>query len=221
MDQTTEATSVRIVIVDDHPAVIRGLCGFFESELGFRVVGVATDQDEFLQLLAAEQADIALVDLVLGDAELDVRPSGIELIERAQKLAPQLRCIAYSAYEKYGREAIDAGAWAYILKNTPMDRLAEVIRDVRHDKYVYPHEVMSHLHHRVPDPDPCEKPLTKREKEILGAWVRHPEDTRAAVAIKLGITEGAVRTHLRNIYQKLQVHSRAEAIFKAQELGLC
>lgn len=218
MDQPTEVMPVRIVIVDNHPVMVRGLSEFLEDELGFHVVGVAENRNGFLEILFTEQADIALVDLRLDDGSQDAPPSGIELIKEAQKLAPQIRCIVYSVYREYGQAAIDAGAWAYILKDTPMDRLVEVIRDVLDNKYVYPPDVMSYLRHKSSDTKNQGKSLTEREKQILCEWVLHPQDTRAAIALKLSITEGAVRTHLRNIYQKLDVHSRAEAIIKAQEL---
>jgi NarL family two-component system response regulator YdfI len=215
MDVMDETGLTRIAIVDDHPVVVRGLREFFEDEPSFEVVGVADDLDGFLDILARERPDIALVDLKLGgDEREDVRPSGLDLIAQARAIAPHLSYVVYSAYEKYVMEAIQVGAAAYVLKDTEMDRLATILWNVHHlGQGVFPIGGIRPL--------PKEARLTRREREVLCEWVKHPEDTRAAVARGLGISEGAVRAHLRNIYQKLEIHSRAEAMRKARELGLC
>jgi DNA-binding NarL/FixJ family response regulator len=218
MNQSAEAVPLRIIIVDDHPVVVRGLREYLENGLGYTVVGVAHDREGFLRLLTTTQADIALVDLVLSNADRNTRPSGIEVIEQAQELAPQLRCIAYSAYEKYGREALDAGARAYILKNAYMDRLAAVIKAVLEGICVYDGDVIF-PNRAKPDSAQLNKPLTPRQIEILREWARHPDDTRAAIALRLNVAEGTVRTHLHNIYQKLDVSTRAGAFARARELG--
>jgi DNA-binding NarL/FixJ family response regulator len=213
MDPIEVPAPVRIIIVDDHPVAVRGFRDFLESEPEFLLVGVAYDQEEFLELLTTCQADIALIDLRLSI--MDTRASGIELIKRAQELAPQLRCIVCSARVEYGQEAIDAGARAYILKNTDMDRLAEVIRDVRQGKCVFAHEVIQQMRQKPPLTNRPEIPLTKREKQVLNEAIKHPGDTRAALAHRLDITEGTLANHLGNIYRKLEVGNRAEAIAKA------
>jgi NarL family two-component system response regulator YdfI len=215
MGGTDETGLTRIAIIEHHPVVVRGLREFFDDEPSFEVVGVAEDLDGLLDIIAREQPDIALVDLRLGgDRQADIRPSGLELIAQAKAIAPHLSYVVYSAYSEYVAEAFQLGAASYVSKDTEMDRLAAILWDVHHlGVGSWP---------TGPRPlQPKEARLTKREVEVLCEWVKHPEDTRAAIARSLGISEGAARAHLRNIYQKLEIHSRAEAMRKARELGIC
>jgi DNA-binding NarL/FixJ family response regulator len=222
MVKTNDTQPVRLVILENDRIMMRGMKAFFDDDPGFEVVGIAGDLEEFLRIAEEKKPDVALVDLRLGSSEQEkFSPSGITAIERVQRMKPLLHCIAYSAFEEHGEEALQAGASAFLPKGIDYGRLVQAIRGVLYnDEFRAPRDVWMRIRDRRSVFGERKEVLTKREREVFCEWVNCPEATREAIAQKLGIKTGTVRSHLGNIYRKLGVHSRGEAILKAQELGL-
>ncbi len=217
---TSPAECIRVLIVDDHALYRRGLQTILDTEDGIEVVGEAADGVE-----AVEQAEETLPDVILMDVSMPKR-GGIDACRVIRQRVPSARILMLTSSddETHLFEAIRAGAHGYLLKDVPPEEVAAGIRGVHHGHALVSPMMaakllteFAHLSEREPVPTAppgLEVPrLTKRELDILGLVARGKLNRE--IAHDLFISENTVRNHIRNILDKLQMHSRMEAAMYA------
>ena len=194
---------IRIALVDDHRLVARSLRAFLESFPDMQVTGVASSGEELLQLLDEWNPEIVVQDLLMPGG-LD----GIETTERILQRRPDIRVIALTASIDEARMmgVLRAGATGYMRKDTEPEMLVAAIRSVAHgntfiDPSVSNRRIMS------------EETLTSRELDVL----RHLALGRSnqEIGVALHISNETVKTHVGNLFSKLQVENRSQAIVQA------
>ena len=207
--------TVRVIVVEDQRVIRDGLSFLLGSTAGFRCVGAFGSIDEALSDLP--DADVGLVDLGLPGI------SGIEGIRLLRQRRPALRLVALTVHDDDDRvfQALCAGASGYLLKKTAPARLLEGLRDVVAGGAAVSPEVAARVIALFKDfrpPQAAEHDLTPHEVRVLKLLVEgHGYKTAAAV---LGCSVHTVNFHMRSIYEKLQVHSKSEAVAKALRGGL-
>ena len=201
---------IRILIVDDHSMVLKGLAATIEPEPDMEIVGAAATGQEAVDLFRHQRPDVTIM-----DRRLTASMSGIQAIRTIRREFPAARIIVLSAYK--GDEdiyrALQAGAVTYLLKETLGKELVTIIRDVHAGGGPIPAEVARKLADRLTQPL-----LTLREFAVLrliAAGLRNKE-----IAAQLGITEQTTQGHVKNILMKLQVRDRTEAVTVAIRRGI-
>jgi DNA-binding NarL/FixJ family response regulator len=208
---------IRVLVVDDHALFRRGLLMVLEQEPDMEVVGEAADGSE-----AVDQAADLLPDIVLMDIRMP-RRSGIEACTGIKEVAPSARIIMLTMSDEEGDlyEAIKAGASGYLLKEISIDEVATAIRAVAEGQSLISPAMATKLlsefaslmkkddeRSQVPMPK-----LTERELDVL-KLVSQGMNNRD-IGQRLFISENTVKNHVRNILDKLQLHSRMEAVVYA------
>ncbi len=207
---------IRIVIVDDHEIVRRGISAILRGAPDFQVVGEAADGKEALRVIRETQPDVALVDVRLPEI------SGIELCYRIQRETPQTQVLILTGYldGSLVRECIHAGAKGYVLKDVASTDLRRSIRElVRGESPVDPRaaRMMIHWLREGPEADTPDH-FTLREIEILRLIAEGL--TNREIAERICLSENTVKTYIQSLYQKLDAHNRIEAVMRATKWGL-
>jgi len=207
---------VRLVVVDDHVLFRRGLVGLLEEMTGFEVVGQAGDGQEALPVIERTQPDVVLLDLNMPIMD------GIETLRalRDRKLPVRVLMLTISQNDTDLLEAIRAGADGYLLKNTEPDDLRQAIRRVAVGQGALSPEMTAPVLRAVSRFGDEAQPslLSERELDVLGCLVDGL--TTQQIAVRLFISENTVKTHVRHIFEKLEVSNRAEAVGKAMHMGV-
>jgi two-component system NarL family response regulator len=218
-DKSPHADPIRTMIVDDHALFRRGLEMVLEGEQGIEVVGQASDGAE-----AVEKAAESLPDIVLMDIRMP-RSSGIEACRAMKEAAPSAKIVilTISDEEEDLFEAIRAGASGYLLKDIPLDEVADTVRAVHGGQSLINPSMAAKLltefatlAKRDNEERAQELPaprLTDREMQVLKLVARGMNNRD--IAKELFISENTVKNHVRNILEKLQIHSRMEAVMVA------
>lgn len=202
---------IRIAIADDHPVVHSGIAAMLEIDpkANLHVVGQAKSGYEMVKLFAQLQPDIGLVDLSMPEM------GGIETIEQIRSQFPEARLIILTTYD--GDEDIyrglQAGAKAYLLKDTPREELLLCIQTVHAGRSFIPPNIGVRLAERMNIPV-----LSKREREVLE--LISAGKSNLEIGTTLQITEGTVKSHVNNILSKLNVGDRTQAVMVALKRGL-
>ncbi len=202
---------IRILIADDHPVVRSGIAAMLEidPEANLHVVGQAKNGHEMVELFAQLQPDIGLVDLRMPEM------SGAEAIAQIRSQFPEARLIILTTYD--GDEDIhrglQAGAKAYLLKDTPREELLQCIQIVHSGRSFIPPDIGMRLAERMSSPV-----LSKREREVLELIPVGMSNLE--IGTTLQITEGTVKSHINNILGKLNVSDRTQAVIVALKRGL-
>jgi DNA-binding NarL/FixJ family response regulator len=218
VDVTAEV--IRVLIVDDHALYRRGLLTVLETEDGIEVVGEAADGVE-----AVGQAEETLPDVIVMDVSMPKR-GGIDACRVIKQRVPSARILMLTSSDDEANlfEAVRAGANGYLLKDVPPEEVAAGIRGVYQGQSLLSPMMASKLltefalisqRDTLPAPTPgLELPrLTHRELDILKLVARGRLNRE--IAAELFISENTVRNHIRNILDKLQMHSRMEAAMYA------
>jgi DNA-binding NarL/FixJ family response regulator len=208
----TEEKEIRVAIVEDLQNIREGLAALIGGTEGFRCIGAYGSMEEGLQGIRNNVPDVLLLDIGLP------KMTGIEGIRILKDRHPSLLMIILTVYEDDQRifDALCAGARGYLVKTTPPAKLLECIRDAVHGGAPISPEIalkVITLFRDFRPPVDSEYQLTPHEIRILQLLVEGHNFKSAAA--KLGVTVHAVSFHMRNIYEKLQVHSKSEAVAKA------
>jgi DNA-binding NarL/FixJ family response regulator len=209
---------IRVLVVDDHALFRRGLEIVLAQESDIEVVGEAGDGEQ-----GVERAAQLLPDVVLLDVRMP-KGTGIEACAAIKDVVPSARIIMLTISDEEADlyEAIKAGATGYLLKEIPIEELAEAVRAVHDGQSLISPSMASKLltefalmakrtddrRNQVPAPR-----LTERELEVLKLVARGLNNRD--IAKELFISENTVKNHIRNILEKLQLHSRMEAVVYA------
>ena len=213
--------STRVMVVEDDPVTRRLLCNAIEHEPSLILNGAFGSVAEALDWLKIEEVDLLLTDLGLPDG------SGLKIIQACRRLSPSadIMVITMSSDEDQVLACIEAGAAGYVLKEMGHLDIVRALLELRAGgspiSPMIARKILSRMHtNSISDAkDPDMAPLlTPRENSILQLIARG--GSYAKVANVLGLSVGTVQTHAKNIYAKLSVHSRGEAVYEAQRRGL-
>lgn len=199
----------RLCLVEDDYIIREGFAALLSQTPDFEVVGAYSNCEDYLKSLATDRPDVVLMDLELP------RMGGVEGIERTKKLRPQTQLIVVTVYENDGLvfKALCAGAGGYLTKNMPPSRLIDAIREIRQGGAPMSTNIARMV--VASFQKNYQSPLTARETEVLERIAQGKSYT--TIADELFVDKETIRTHIKNIYWKLEVHSKAEAIEKARK----
>jgi NarL family two-component system response regulator LiaR len=232
---------ITVLIVDDHALVRKGIRGYLEAQPDTAIVGEASSAEEAVRIAAEQQPDVVLMDLVMppppeapdATGESSERVAGIEATREVKQVSPRSQVIVLTSYheDKHIFPAIQAGALSYLLKSVKPEELAAAVRAAAEGRSVLQSPVATRVLQQVREnlaarpasvprqpAQPLAEPLSQREIEVLSLIASGL--TNREIARRLFIAVGTVKRHVNNIYGKLEVHHRAEAIARARELGL-
>ena len=212
--------SIKILIVDDHAVVRDGLSVMLARQEDFAVMGEAHDGLEAVEKARELEPDVILMDLRMP--ELD----GVEAMRRIRDQDPDVKFIVLTTYDtdEYIFDAIEAGAKGYLLKDASREDLFKAVRSVHQGESLIQPGVVSRLLDRFAQlsrrSGQAGEPqaLSDREVEVLLLMARGSANKQ--IAADLSISESTVKTHVTNIFQKLEVSHRTEAVTKAMSKGI-
>lgn len=208
---------IRVAIVEDDPATLERLQAAISSSEDMQLVGGAANAADGLQLIARGGFDVLLCDLGLPDGD------GIDLIRDAAKRYPDIDTLVVTIFANQRKvlDSIRAGARGYVLKDQRIEQCVESIRDIRKGGSPISPIIARQLLLRLqpePAPEDNETVLTDREVQILRVLSRGFSVPECAQMLE--ISRFTVGTHVKNIYRKLEVNSRTEAVFEASSRGI-
>ncbi len=206
--------TIKVIIVDDHAVVRSGLSKFLKVNKDFQLVGEASDGEEALQLVSLYQPDVVLMDLMMPGMD------GITATREIQKKHPGIKIIALTSFSDQNmvQGALQAGATGYLQKNVTAIELAQAIRSACAGRMTLSPEATQVLAESVAQPQLAGNQLTDRERDVLRCMLEGSSNQE--IADTLVISLGTVKFHASNIFQKLGVDSRVEAVKLAIEQKL-
>jgi DNA-binding NarL/FixJ family response regulator len=208
---------IRVAILDDHQMLIEALTLVIDHEPDLQMVGSVNACSAVPGLLERVCPDVLLLDVSLPDGD------GLSLVPSLRAMCPEMQILVLTslADENTLMRAIEAGVGGFVGKHRPVSEVFAAIRQAHEGEIVMPSNLLVGLLHRrqAPRPAPAQhEPLTPREKEILAYTAQGKSG--ATIAAELNISLLTVRTHLRNLMSKLNVHSRLEAVAYALRNGI-
>jgi len=206
--------TIKILLVDDHTVVRSGLSKFLLVNKDFKLIGEAGDGTEAVSMAALHKPDVILMDLSMPGMD------GIAATREIKKKYPQIKVIALTSFSDQNmvQGALQAGANGYLQKNVTAAELASAIRGAHEGKMTLSPEAVQALANSAAQPQIAGNTLTERELDVLRCTVEGMNNNE--IAEKLVISLGTVKFHVSNIFQKLGVDSRVEAVKMAMEQKL-
>ena len=203
---------IKAAIIEDRRDLREGLTILINCTPGYRCVGSFRSMEDALPKIGGDLPHVALVDIGLPGI------SGIEGIRRLRERFPSLALLVLSVYDDDEKvfEALCAGACGYLLKHTPPARLLEALKEAINGGAPMSPEVARRvlaIFREIRPPERADYQLTAHEKRLLKLLVEG--HNFKAIAPQLGVTVHTVAFHMQRIYEKLQVHSKSEAVAKA------
>ena len=210
---------IRVVIADDHPVFRDGLRGILVSTPGFEVVAEASTGEEAVEQSAVLQPDVVVMDLHMPNL------NGIDATRRIVHQSPHVGVLVLTMLEDDGSvfAAMRAGARGYLLKGADKSEIVRAVQAIASGEAIFGPAIALRVIDYFSAPQTTGPPLafpelTEREREVLDNIAQgHNNDT---IARKLTLNPKTVRNHVSNIFTKLQVADRAQAIVRARDAGL-
>jgi DNA-binding NarL/FixJ family response regulator len=210
---------IRVAVVDDQRLFTKGLSGLLEMLPGVEVVGVAYNGEEAVALCREEEPDVVLMDISMPKMD------GISATREIKDLLPQTAVVILTGHEEdeHVFEGIKAGAQGYLLKDSEPEDLSRAIHTVYAGNTIIAPDLAQKMLNTFEGGRPGESarlapPLTERELEVIRALSRGMSDRQ--IAQSLGISEKTVRNHTSNIYRKLHIFDRTQAVIYAVREGV-
>lgn len=205
----TRTAHISVLCVDDHIVVLRGLAAIIGQDPNIAVIACAASAEEGVEKYLRHRPDVTLMDLQLPGM------SGFDAIRAIRQADPGARILVLTMHQ--GVEdiyrALHAGAAGYLLKDTLADNLIHAIHEVHAGRRAVADSVMANLESRDKDP-----PLSQREIEIIHMLAKGMRNKE--IGATLGISDGTVHAHVKNIFTKLHVHDRTLALAVAVRRGI-
>ncbi|HEY0685583.1 MAG TPA: response regulator transcription factor [Steroidobacter sp.] len=203
------STSIRVLVVDDHPLMREGIASAIECEQDMALVATATNGDEAIAAFREHLPDVTLMDLQMP------KTNGLEAIKSILAEFPQARIVVLTTYQHDTQAiaALRAGAAGYLLKNMLRKELIEAIRAVHSGRRRISAEIAAEIAEHA-----TEDALSEREIEVLRRVASG--GTNKSTAAQLGITEETVKTHMKSILAKLNAQDRTHAVTIAVQRGI-
>ena len=211
---------IKILIVDDHEVVRDGLSVMMEREDDFTVVGEAKNGLEAVEKAESLHPDVVLMDLRMPEMD------GVEAMRQIRAKQDSIQFLVLTTYDsdEYIFDAIEAGAKGYLLKDASREELFRAVRTVNRGESLIEPAVVSRVLDRLTELSqraahgPDHLALSEREVEVLQLMAKGSANKQ--ISGELSITESTVKTHVANIFQKLDVSHRTEAVTKAMSQGI-
>jgi NarL family two-component system response regulator LiaR len=211
---TDSSPCIRVLIVDDHTMVRRGLATFLKVFDDLELAGEAASGQAAIQLCGQLQPDVVLMDMLMPDMD------GATATRLIRKQSPVIQVIALTSFKEeiLVQSALQAGAIGYLLKDVSADELARAIRAAHAGRATLSPEAAQALVHAASQPPAPGFDLTERERVVLALMAEGLNNTQ--IAGRLTVSPSTVKSHVSNILSKLGVASRTEAVSLALRNGL-
>ena len=204
--KTPPSKPIRVMLVDDHTMVRKGLATFLRAFDDLELAGEAESGQMAIQLCATLQPDVILMDMVMPDM------NGAAATRAIRQKFPAVQVIALTSFkeEELVKSALEAGAIGYLLKDVSADDLVKAIRAANAGRATLSPEAAQALVHAASQPPAPGYDLTERERAVLALIVEGLNNTQ--IASRLVVSPSTIKSHVSNILSKLGVTSRTEAV---------
>jgi len=210
---------IKVLICDDQDLVCEGLKGILSTDPELKIVGIANDGAEALEMIPACQPDLVLMDLKMPIM------NGVQATRQIRQQYSRVQILVLTTYDadEWMFDAIRAGARGYLLKDTPRERLITAIKEAAAGQTpvdpAVAGKLFAHVTHQIAVPDAAiASQLSEREKEVLGLLAKGLSN--AEIAARIYLSEGTVRNYVSSIFEKLGVEDRTQAAVLAIRCGL-
>jgi len=206
--------TIKILLVDDHAVVRSGLSKFLLVNKDMKLVGEASDGTEAVQMVSLHKPDVVLMDLMMPGTD------GITATREIHQKYPKVKVLALTSFAEQNmvQGALQAGAIGYLQKNVTAKELGHAIRSAHEGRVTLSPEATQVLANSVAQPQIAGEQLTERERDVLRCMVDGLNNNE--IADKLVVSLGTVKFHVSNIFHKLGIDSRVEAVKLAMEQKL-
>lgn len=213
---------IKLLIVDDQTLMRDGLKSVLSLEKDFEVIGTAANGVEALKMIEKTIPDLVLLDIRMPEMD------GVTCIKNIKRMYPNMKVIMLTTFndEEYIIDALANGASGYFLKDIEMETLIQSIRDCAAGKTIIPHDVAIKLAEgltristsKKKESDVSDLDLTERELELCTMMVQG--FTNKQISMMIHISEGTVRNYISNIYNKIGLSDRTQAVLFLKEHGI-
>jgi two-component system response regulator DegU len=216
-----ESDSIKVMLVDDHEVVLEGLIRILEKQGGIKIVAVARSAEEALEKIERFPPDVIIVDIQLPGM------NGIELIRRIKSGFPGIEAITLTVFddEQFAKQAIKAGAIGYVIKDAAQEELVKAVRAAANGESLISTSIARKLIDEITEPAGRKRKkkegiegLSRRELDVIKLMARGYNNRQ--IADLLFISEHTVKVHIRNIFRKIDVADRTNAVLWAIENDL-